>query len=418
MKKRYLSLGLAAVMALSLTACGGSGSSSDSAADSSSTEAPADAEEESGEAGEAEDTAENEGGEATDGAVFKIGAIGPETGSAAQYGMAVRNGAELAVKEINEAGGINGYQVEYDFQDDENDTEKAVSAYNTLKDWGMQMLVGTTTSQPCIAVVAETSIDNMFQITPSGSAVESISEPNAFRVCFSDPDQGRASAQYIGEHELATKVGVIYDNSTDYSTGIYESFEEEAANQGIEIVADGAFTADTNTDFTVQLTQCRDAGAELVFLPIYYSEASTILKQASDMGYEPQFFGCDGMDGILTVENFDTSLAEGLMLLTPFSADEEGSQDFVAAYSEAYGIEPIQFAADAYDAVYAIKAAAEQGGVTPDMSVSDICEALKVAMTEITIDGLTGEGMTWTEDGEPHKEPKAVMIVDGAYQMQ
>ena len=418
MKKRYLSLGLAAVMALSLTACGGSGSSSDSAADSSSTEAPADAEEESGEAGEAEDTAENEGGEATEGAVFKIGAIGPETGSAAQYGMAVRNGAELAVKEINEAGGINGYQVEYDFQDDENDTEKAVSAYNTLKDWGMQMLVGTTTSQPCIAVVAETSIDNMFQITPSGSAVESISEPNAFRVCFSDPDQGRASAQYIGEHELATKVGVIYDNSTDYSTGIYESFEEEAANQGIEIVADGAFTADTNTDFTVQLTQCRDAGAELVFLPIYYSEASTILKQASDMGYEPQFFGCDGMDGILTVENFDTSLAEGLMLLTPFSADEEGSQDFVAAYSEAYGIEPIQFAADAYDAVYAIKAAAEQGGVTPDMSVSDICEAMKVAMTEITIDGLTGEGMTWTEDGEPHKEPKAVMIVDGAYQMQ
>ena len=418
MKKRYLSLGLAAVMALSLTACGGSGSSSDSAADSSSTEAPADAGEESEEAGDAEDTAENEGGEAADGAVFKIGAIGPETGSAAQYGMAVRNGAELAVKEINEAGGINGYQVEYDFQDDENDTEKAVSAYNTLKDWGMQMLVGTTTSQPCIAVVAETSIDNMFQITPSGSAVESISEPNAFRVCFSDPDQGRASAQYIGEHELATKVGVIYDSSTDYSTGIYESFEEEAANQGIEIVADGAFTADTNTDFTVQLTQCRDAGAELVFLPIYYSEASTILKQASDMGYEPQFFGCDGMDGILTVENFDTSLAEGLMLLTPFSADEEGSQDFVAAYSEAYGIEPIQFAADAYDAVYAIKAAAEQGGVTPDMSVSDICEALKVAMTEITIDGLTGEGMTWTEDGEPHKEPKAVMIVDGAYQMQ
>ena len=418
MKKRYLSLGLAAVMALSLTACGGSGSSSDSAADSSSTEAPADAGEESGEAGDAEDTAESEGGEASEGAVFKIGAIGPETGSAAAYGTAVKNGADLAVKEINEAGGINGYQVEYDFQDDENDTEKAVSAYYTLKDWGMQMLVGTTTSQPCIAVVAETSIDNMFQITPSGSAVESISEPNAFRVCFSDPDQGRASAQYIGEHELATKVGVIYDSSTDYSTGIYESFEEEAANQGIEIVADGAFTADTNTDFTVQLTQCRDAGAELVFLPIYYSEASTILKQASDMGYAPQFFGCDGMDGILTVENFDTSLAEGLMLLTPFSADEEGSQDFVAAYSEAYGIEPIQFAADAYDAVYAIKAAAEQGGVTPDMSVSDICEAMKVAMTEITIDGLTGEGMTWTEDGEPHKEPKAVKIVDGVYQMQ
>ena len=416
MKKRYLSLGLAGVMALSLTACGGSGASTSDSADTKETttaEAAADesAAEEGGEAAEGGETA-------AEGATFKIGAIGPLTGAAANYGIAVQNGADLAVKEINEAGGINGYQVEYNRQDDENDTQKAVNAYNALKDWGMQMLVGTTTSQPCIAVLAETSVDNMFHITPSGSAVESISEPNAFRICFSDPDQGRASAQYIGEHGMATKIGVIYDSSTEYSTGIYESFEEEAAGQGLEIVAAGAFTSDTNTDFTVQLTECKDAGAELVFLPIYYSEASTILKQASDMGYEPQFFGCDGMDGILTVENFDTSLAEGLMLLTPFSADEEGSQDFVAAYTEAYGIEPIQFAADSYDAVYAIKAAAEKADINPEMSVSDICEALKVAMTEIEIDGLTGSGMTWTEDGEPHKEPKAVMIVNGEYEMQ
>ena len=416
MKKRYLSLGLAGVMALSLAACGGSGSSTSDSADTKETttaEAAADesAAEEGGEAAEGGETA-------AEGATFKIGAIGPLTGAAANYGIAVQNGADLAVKEINEAGGINGYQVEYNCQDDENDTQKAVNAYNALKDWGMQMLVGTTTSQPCIAVLAETSVDNMFHITPSGSAVESISEPNAFRICFSDPDQGRASAQYIGEHGMATKIGVIYDSSTEYSTGIYESFEEEAAGQGLEIVAAGAFTSDTNTDFTVQLTECKDAGAELVFLPIYYSEASTILKQASDMGYEPQFFGCDGMEGILTVENFDTSLAEGLMLLTPFSADEEGSQDFVAAYTEAYGIEPIQFAADSYDAVYAIKAAAEKADINPEMSVSDICEALKVAMTEIEIDGLTGSGMTWTEDGEPHKEPKAVMIVNGEYEMQ
>lgn len=401
--KRVVSLGLAAVMTASLAACGSSSSDT--------TTAAADA---------AENTAAAEGGDSAsaEGGSFKIGVIGPLTGDNAAYGLAVQHGAELAAKEINEAGGINGASIELQAQDDEADPEKSINAYNTLKDWGMQMLVGTTTSNPCIAVVAETAIDNMFQITPSGSAVESISEPNAFRVCFSDPDQGRASAQYIGEHGLATKIGVIYDSSTEYSTGIYESFEEEAANQGLEIVAAGAFTADTNTDFTVQLTECRDAGAELVFLPIYYSEASTILKQASDMGFAPQFFGCDGMDGILTVENFDTSLAEGLMLLTPFSADEEGSQDFVAAYEEAYGMEPIQFAADAYDAVYAIKAAAEQAGVTPDMEVSDICEAMKVAMTEITIDGLTGEGMTWTEDGEPHKEPKAVMIVDGVYEMQ
>lgn len=346
---------------------------------------------------------------------FKIGGIGPITGSTAVYGQAVMNAAQLAVDEINAEGGV---QFELNFQDDENDQETAVNAYNTLKDWGMQILLGTVTSAPCIAVGAESVNDNIFQLTPSGSAVECVQYDNAFRVCFSDPNQGTASAQYIGEHELASKVAVIYDSSDVYSSGIYENFAAEAANQGIEIVAAEAFTADSRTDFSVQLQKAKDSGAELIFLPIYYTEASLILTQASSMGIEADFFGCDGLDGILAVEGFDTSLAEGIMLLTPFAADadDEQTQAFVAAYEEAYGDTPNQFAADAYDGVYAIKAAIEQAGVTPDMSASDICDALKVAMTEITIDGLTGAGMTWTADGEPNKEPRAVQIVDGAYQ--
>ena len=350
--------------------------------------------------------------------VFKIGGIGPMTGDAAAYGEAVDNGAKLAVEEINKNGGINGKQVEFKTEDDQADAEKAVNAYNTLKDWGMQILVGTTTSKPCIAVAAETANDNMFQITPSGSAVECVANDNVFRVCFADPDQGTASAKYIGEHKLATKVAIIYDSSTEYSSGLREAFVNEAANQGIEIVADEAFTADTNTDFSVQLDKAKDAGAELVFLPIYYQEASIILKQASDKEFAPIFFGCDGMDGILSVENFDKSLAEGLMLLTPFSTTEETSKAFTDAYVAAYGIEPNQFAADSYDAVYAVKAAIEQSGVTPDMSVSDICEGLKTAMTEIKIDGLTGSDMTWNAAGEPNKAPKAVMIENGEYVMQ
>ena len=349
---------------------------------------------------------------------FYIGGIGPTTGDAAIYGTAVMNGAQIAVDEINEAGGINGKKIEFNFQDDQSDAEKSVNAYNTLKDWGMQILVGTTTSKPCIAVAAETANDNMFQITPSGSAVECVANDNVFRVCFADPDQGTASAKYIGEHKLATKVAIIYDSSTEYSSGLREAFVNEAANQGIEIVADEAFTADTNTDFSVQLDKAKDAGAELVFLPIYYQEASIILKQASDKEFAPIFFGCDGMDGILSVENFDKSLAEGLMLLTPFSTTEETSKAFTDAYVAAYGIEPNQFAADSYDAVYAVKAAIEQSGVTPDMSVSDICEGLKTAMTEIKIDGLTGSDMTWNAAGEPNKAPKAVMIENGEYVMQ
>ena len=409
MKKRLLSLGLAVAMAASLTACGSSGGSAETKAPAGETKA---ADAAGTETKAAEEAAESAGG------VFKIGGIGPLTGPAAAYGIAVKNGMELAAKEINAAGGINGAQIEYNFQDDEHDPEKAINAYNTLKDWDMQMLLGTVTSKPCIAVVAESQVDNIFQITPSGSAVECISGDNAFRVCFSDPDQGKASAQYIGEHKLATKIAIIYDSSTEYSDGIRESFVAEAANQGLEIVASEAFTADSNTDFSVQLDKAKETGAELVFLPIYYQEASVILKQASDKEFSPIFFGCDGMDGILSVENFDTSLAEGLMLLTPFSVDEEGSKDFVEAYRAAYNEEPLQFAAGSYDGMYAIKAAAEKSGITPDMSASDICDAMKAAMTEITIDGLTGTGMTWTAAGEPNKAPKAVKIENGVYVIQ
>ena len=349
-----------------------------------------------------------------DGDAFKVGGIGPVTGGAAVYGQAVKNATELAVNEINALGGV---QFEFQFEDDEHDAEKSVNAYNSLKDWGMQMLLGTVTSAPCIAVAAETANDNMFQLTPSGSAVECVQNPNAFRVCFSDPNQGTASAQYIGENKIATKIGVIYDSSDVYSSGIYEKFAAEAANQGLEIVSAEAFTADSKTDFTVQLQKAKDAGAELVFLPIYYTEASLILTQANGMGFAPMFFGCDGLDGLLNVEGFDTSLAEGVMLLTPFAADadDEQTKNFVAAYEEAYGGTPIQFAADAYDGMYAIKAAVEKSGVTPDMSVSDICDAMETAMTEITVDGLTSKGMTWNADGEPNKEPKAVKIENGSY---
>ena len=352
-----------------------------------------------------------------EGAAFKIGGSGPLTGGAAVYGIAVQRGAQIAVDEINAAGGINGYQIAYNFADDEHDPEKAVNGYNTLKDWGMQMFMGTTTSGPCVAVAEYTNEDNMYHITPSGSAVECVKYPNAFRVCFSDPGQGGKSAQYIGENNIASKVAVIYDSSDVYSTGIFQTFKADAANYGVEVVAEEAFTADNKTDFTIQLQKAKDAGAELVFLPIYYSEAALILSQANSMGFAPMFFGCDGLDGILSVEDFDTTLAEGVMLLTPFAADadDEATKSFVGAYNEAYGETPIQFAADAYDAIYIIKAALENANATPEMSASELCDVMKAAMLEITVDGLTGAGMTWTEDGEVNKEPKAVKIVDGAY---
>ncbi len=414
MKKynKIISAVMASAMAASLLAgCGNSADGGASSADGAAAD--------NGAAAGTSDTTMEAGGEtaAAGGTVIKIGGIGPTTGSAAVYGLAVQNAAQLAVDEINAAGGINGVMIEFKFEDDECDAEKSVNAYNTLKDWGMQMLMGTVTSGCSIAVAEKTAEDNMFQLTPSGSAVDCVKYDNAFRVCFSDPNQGMASAKYIGENAIASTVAVIYDSSDIYSSGIYEKFAAEAANQPFEIVSAEAFTADSRTDFSVQLQKAKDAGAELVFLPIYYTEASLILSQSSTLGYAPIFFGCDGLDGILNVENFDTSLAEGVMLLTPFAADAEDelTQKFVSAYKEKFGDTPNQFAADAYDAIYAIKAAGEKAGITPDMDMSAMCEAMKAAMPQITLDGLTGVGMTWDASGEPNKEPKAVKITNGAY---
>ena len=380
-----------------------------------------------------DDAAEGSGtSSAASGAVFKIGGIGPTTEGAAIYGNAVKNGAQIAVDEINAEGG--DIQFELNFQDDANDAEKSVNAYNNLKDWGMQILMGTVTTTPCVAVSAETNNDHMFQLTPSGSSTDVIGgqpdadgnisiqrKENVFQMCFTDPNQGAASAQYISEQGLGTKIAIIYNISDTYSTGIYESFKNEAAELGVEIVSETSFTDDSATDFSVQLNDAKNAGADLVFLPIYYTPISLILTQANQMGYAPKWFGVDGMDGLLTVEGFDTSLAEGCMLLTPFvaTADDEATKAFVSTYEENYGETPNQFAADAYDCIYAIKQAIEQAEVTADMDFSEICDALVEVFTsgDFSYTGLTtgGEAATWSDTGEISKQPMGMVIQDGVY---
>ena len=347
---------------------------------------------------------------------FKIGVIGPMTGDYAQYGTNVYNAVKIAVDEINANGGFNGYQVEVlDAGDDQGDPEKAVNAYNDLLDKGMQMLCGTVTSGSCIAVGAEAA-ESTFLFTPSATALDSItSGSNEFRMCFTDPAQGTKSAQFISEHKIATKVAVLYDSAADYNSGVHDAFVEAAAEDGLEVVADEAYTTDSNTDYSVQLSKIKDSGAELLFLPNYYSDNALILQQASEAGMtDIKFFGVDGMDGILNVENFDTSLAEGVMLLTPFSATatDEKSQNFVKAYGDAHNGEvPNQFA-DAYDVVYAMQLAATDAGITPDMSNEDISAAMAASMLNIELDGITGKAK-WTEDGECDKEPKAFEIKNG-----
>lgn len=350
-------------------------------------------------------------------AAIKIGGIGPLTGAAATYGTSVANGAKIAVDEINAMGGL---QIELNFQDDEHDAEKSVNAYNNLKDWGMQILMGTVTTTPGIAVTTESFEDRIFTLTPSASSVSVIEgKDNVFQMCFTDPNQGIASSQYIATNDLGSKIAIIYNNADAYSTGIYEKFASEAVINELEIVSTTTFTDDTANDFSVQLTEAKNAGADLIFLPIYYQPASLILSQADAMDYAPKFFGVDGMDGILTMENFNTDFAEGVMLLTPFvaDADDEMTVDFVTKYQADYDETPNQFAADGYDCIYAIYEAIQIADITAETDAAEACEELIAVFTssDFSFDGLTGADMTWAATGEVSKEPKGMIIENGAY---
>ncbi len=345
---------------------------------------------------------------------FKIGGTAPLTGGAAIYGNAVKNGAQIAVDEINAMGGI---QFNLNMQDDENDPEKAVNAYNKLMDWGMQISLAATTTKPAEAISVNHNEDRIFGLTPSASSVAvTEGKDNVFQMCFTDPGQGTASADYIAEQNLGEKIAIIYKNDDVFSTGIYEKFMAQADVRGLEIVSVTTFTEASQTDFNVQLSEAQKSGADLLFMPIYYQPASLILNQANAMGYAPKFFGVDGMDGILTMKGFDVSLAEGVMLLTPFNADaeDEKTQNFVKKYKEQFGDVPNQFAADAYDCIYAYKQALEAAGATTDMDYEELCDLMMEQFGSMKFDGLTGEGMTWS-NGQVSKSPKGMVIQNGAY---
>ena len=391
MKKKFMCMLMAAAMTLSMAACG-------SKSDDTNTN----------------NDANTDGTDNAEVQTFKLGSSGPLTGDSAIYGMAVVQGAELAVNEINASD--SKIKFEFQKQDDEADGEKAVNAYNTMMDNGMQVLVGPTTTGASIAVANACYNDRTFMLTPSASSTDvTADKDNVFQVCFTDPNQGVGAADYMAENFADAKIAVIYRNDDAYSQGIRDAFVKEAGDKGLSIVYQGTFTLDTSSNFSVQLAAAQTAGADLVFLPIYYQPASVIFAQAKAMGYAPTFFGVDGMDGILDMPGFDTTLAEGLVLMTPFCATVESSKSFVDAYTAAYGTTPNQFAADAYDGVYIVKAALEQAGCTADMSNEEICDALVSAITSLKFTGLTGTDMSWNAEGQVSKAPTAYVVKDGQY---
>lgn len=376
--KKFLCMMMAVLMVLAMAACGG-------------------------------EPANNGGNDTPDATTVKIGGIGPLTGAYANYGLSEKNGAELAVKEINEAGGIAGKQIELSYQDSQGESESAVNAYGKLMDWGMEVSLGCVLSGENASVVAAARDDDVLLITPSGSADKCIDgNDKAFRVCFYDSYQGAAAAQYIKDNNMVDTVGILYQSDNDYSVGLYNAFVAKCGELGITIAETQTFTSSTNTDFSTQVSALVSSGVKLVFIPLYAEEASTFLTQAhGKFADDVYFFGAEGLDGILGKVEQDTSLANNVLMLTPLAADNpaENVQSFVKKYQEAYGATPDQFAADAYDAIYAIKAAVEKAGSTSGA-------ALASALTSLTVEGVTGV-MTWTADGNTNKPASAILYYDG-----
>ena len=387
LSKKLVVMLLAAVMVFTFTACGGGSS-------------------------------DNGGSEGGDLPVLKIGSTGPLTGPASIYGTAVQKGAQIAVEEINAQE--KDFQIEFKMEDDEADGEKSVNAYNSLKDWGLQMIMGSVTTGSCITVSAEANADRVFLMTPSASSADvTAGKDNAFQICFTDPNQGIKAADNIVKNFSDKKVGVIYNNSDAYSTGIFNAFKKEMEAKGQEIVAAETYPDDTNADFSAQLTKCKEAGADLILLPIYYTPASVILKQAKDMNYDTTFFGVDGMDGILDMEGFDTALAEGVYLQTPINpwSDEEAVKNFVEKYQTEYNEVPNQFAADGSDGIYVLYKAFKEAGLDPSAPNEEICDTMIKTITGgFSYDGITGEGMTWNEKGEVNKAPAVCIIKNAQYE--
>ena len=385
MKRLIASLTAVVMAAACMTGCGGSGNAGSGSAGGSSS-----------------------GASTAEGGVFKIGGIGPLTGDASSYGNSVKNGAQIAVDEINEAGGAAGYQFELLFEDDELDEEKSVNAYNKLMDSNVNAILGSVTSGCSIAVSEVSKDDGILQITPSGSAQACTQYDNAFRICFTDPMQGELMAKYIIEKGIK-KTAIIYNVSDEYSKGIADAFTTEYQAAGGTISASESYNTG-DIDFKTQLTTIKNSDAEALFLPVYYSDVASISEQAAGVGLALPYFGCDGWDGVIKQLNGDTSKIDGAVFLTPFvaSSEDEKVKNFVEKYSEKFGATPDQFAADGYDGVYAMAKALEQ--TNGDAS----SEALISAMTSITVDGVTGS-MTFDASGEPNKDALVAVIKDGEY---
>jgi len=350
----------------------------------------------------------NSGDENTGNTEFVLGMSGPLTGGAAVYGLAVQNAAQMAVEEINAAGGLNGYKFKLIATDDQHDPTKVATNYANLMEQGMQVSLGTVTTGPALEFKTLAKEDNVFFLTPSASGDDVPEFDNGFQMCFADGNQGAVAADYVNNASL-TEIGVFYKSDDSYSDGIYKQFKENL-NDTIKVV-ETSFTDATSTDFSTQISQLKECS--FIFMPIYYQPAAVFMEQAKDIiSKEATYYGCDGFDGLAGQIDLAT-IPQQVSMLSHFdaTATEGKAAEFIKKYTEKFGTDTLnQFGASAYDCVYAIfgamKELIDEGkDVTPQTSASALCDMLKAKFTGgyTVAEGATGQDIKWNEDGTVDK---------------
>ena len=348
---------------------------------------------------------ENEGDDAPVTAI-KIGFIGPLTGDTAQYGNAVKNGAEMRIKEINEAGGINGATVELIAEDSTGDATEATNAYSKLVDQdGVVAIVGPVLTGETLAVAELAADDGFPMVTASatGDAITDIGD-SLFRTCFKDSFQGGKMGAYAAEKLGLTKVAVLTNSGSDYSVGLTKAFIAACDEAGIEVVAEESY-ADGDTDFKAQLTNIASTGCEALYVPDYYEIVALIAQQAKDTGITVPFLGGDGYDGIVA-QSEDVNNVEGFYFTTHYSSDAD-STGWVDTYTSAYNVAPMSFSYLAYDAMQILEVALTNAA---SYDKADVVAAIKAT----DMDCLTSH-YTFDADNNPIKDCMIITVENGAY---
>ena len=342
---------------------------------------------------------------------FVIGLSGPLTGGAAMYGIAVANAAQMAVDEINAAGGLNGVKFKLVAMDDKHDATLISTNYSALYEGGMQVSLGTVTTAPGLEFKNLSADDNVFFLTPSASGDDIPTNPNGYQMCFADGNQGKVAADFVNANYKGQTIGAFYKSDEAYSKGIYDQFK---ANLDASItVVETNFTDANTSDFSTQIDTLKNCG--FIFMPTYYTPASLFMTQAKDiLAADAVYYGCDGFDGIDNIDGFDiTAIPQKVTMLSHFNskATDGMAKEFIDKYVARFGADTLnQFGASAYDCVYAIygamKKAVDEGKDIPvTISASDLCEILKEQFNGgyTLAKGVTGENIKWETTGYVNK---------------